>query len=281
MVRTKGKVMQSIVASVKREYWEHKNIIVGLPLVISAFFIIAAIFAMLVMTYYEAENDGEEMTSFSVMATFIGAAWLAGFYYLLSCLHADRKDKSVLFWKSLPVSETQNVLTKFLVASVGIVAVSMIFAWLTCIVFYILDLIANGLNIGQAGQDAGMQFGIEEVFLWPLVSLIMGLIWGAPLFAYVLLVSAAARRSPFLLLILPLLGLMLLERIVLETSRILGFFAEHLPFSVFEPIQSSVDAGAFLHYYFVENGFSLLLGLILATGFIALAIWFRNNKFEI
>lgn len=273
--------MNSIVAGVKREYWEHKNIIVGLPLVISAFFIIAVIFAMIVMTYYETENDGEEITAFSVMATFIGAAWLAGFYYSLSCLHADRKDKSVLFWKSLPVSETQNVITKFLVASAGLTAVSIVFAWLTCIVFFILDLIANGLNIGQAGQNAGMQFSVAEVFIWPLTSLLMGLIWAAPLFAYVLLVSAAARRSPFLLLILPLLGLMLLERIVFETSRILGFFAEHLPFSVFAPIRSEVDAGAFLQYYFVENGLSLILGLTLSAVFIALAIWFRNNKFEI
>ncbi len=273
--------MNSIVASVKREYWEHRNTIVGLPLVISALFIIAAIFAILVITNYEAENDGEEITSFSVMATFIGAAWLAGFYYLLSCLHADRKDNSILFWKSLPVTETQNALTKFFVGSVGLVAVSIVFAWLTCIVFYILGVVANSMDIGQTGQDAGMQFSVAGLLLWPLASLLMGLVWGAPLFAYVLLVSAAAKRSPFLLLILPLLGLMLLERIVFETTRILGFFAEHLPFSVFEPIKSGVDAGAFLHYYFVENSVSLMLGLILAAGCIALAIWLRNNKFEI
>ncbi len=272
--------MNSIIASVKREYWEHRNTIVGLPFVISALFIIAAVFAMLAIKYYAAENDGEDITSFSVMATFIGAAWLAGFYYLLSCLHADRKDKSILFWKSLPVSETQNVLIKFLVASVGFVAVSITFAWLTCSVLYILGVVANSMHIGQAGQDAGMQFSIAGVLLWPLASLLMGLIWGAPLFAYVLLVSAAAKRSPFLLLTLPLLGLMVLERILFEASHIIRFFAEHLPFSVFKPIKSGADIGTFLHYYFVENGLSLMLGLIVAAGFITLAIWFRNNKFE-
>lgn len=273
--------MNSIVAGVKREYWEHRNIIVGLPLVISALFIIATIFSLLVMTYYAAESDGEKIAAFDVMATFIGAAWLAGFYYLLPCLHADRKDKSILFWKSLPVSETQTVLTKFLLAGLGFVAVSIMFAWLTCVVFYIMDMIAIGLGAGKAWQHSGLEFSVAGFLVWPLASLLMGLILGAPLFAYALMVSAAARRSPFMLLILPPVVLMILEGIVFETSHILGFIAGHAPFSIFEPIKNGASVSEFLHYNFVENGLGVLLGLIIAAVFIAIAIWYRNNKFEI
>ncbi len=273
--------MNSIVASVKREYWEHRNIIVGLPLIMSALFIVATIFSLIVMTYYAADSDGEEIAAFDVMATFIGAAWLAAFYYLLPCLYADRKDKSILFWKSLPVSETQNVLIKFLVAGVGFVAVAIMFAWLTCVIFYILDMIANMLGVGQAWQDSGLEFSTAGFVLWPLASLLMGLFWGAPLFAYVLLVSAAARRSPFMLLILPPLVVMILEGVIFDTSYILSFSAAHLPFSVFEPIKNGISVSAFLQLYWVDNGLSLLLGLSIAAGFIAAAIWFRNNRYEI
>ncbi len=270
--------MNSVMAGVKREYWEHRNIIVGLPLVISALCIIGATVAMIAIIYYDAESDIETMTAFGMISAFIGVAWLAGFYFLLSCLYTDRKDKSVLFWKSLPVSETRNVLTKFMFATVGFVVVSILFAWLTCAVFFIFSMVINSQS---AGQDAGMHFGVVEILVWPLVSLVMGVAWGAPLFAYVLMVSAVARRSPFLLLILPPVGLVILEGVLFDASYILSFFANHSPFNVFEPIAYGINVGAFLQLYFIDNGLSLLLGLIIAAGFLATAVWFRNNKFEI
>lgn len=329
--------MNSIVAGVKREYWEHRTIIVGLPLLISTLCIIAAVIGLLLMTFYDMDiygrdslqseqhshaqpldsslvkestersdaahssktgskrnnnsaplqdnpkplHEGEEALSFEFVGFFISAAWLACFYYLLNCLYADRKDKSILFWKSLPVSETQNVLTKLLLACIGIVAIFIAIAWLTAIFTFILALAASSLSSTQIGQGSDWEFSAVEFFLQPSASLVMGLIWGAPLFTYVLLVSAAARRSPFILLTLPPLVLLFLERIFFGTNYIVGFFVDHFPFRVLEPIASSANVGNLLHFFFVENGLSLLLGLILATGFIALAIWFRNNKFEL
>src|SRR5690625_2852310 len=48
----------------------------------------------------------------SFQAIFVLILLLTIPFYLLSCLYTDRRDQSILFWKSLPVSETRSVLTK-------------------------------------------------------------------------------------------------------------------------------------------------------------------------
>ena len=39
-------------------------------------------------------------------------AFLVGVFYCLDALHGERRDRSILFWKSLPVSDLTTVLAK-------------------------------------------------------------------------------------------------------------------------------------------------------------------------
>ena len=326
--------MKSIIACIKREYWEHKNIIIGLPLILSILFILGGIVAVssihkqgLGFNKYESQNyqydsndaltdpvaltdpivhanleqlvdnphhinEGkiEKVTSklndhkfstksspFWLISIFISIAWTACFYYLLFCLYDDRKDNSILFWKSLPVSETQNVLIKLFVGCIGFVAVAIIIGWLT---YAVLSLICATTGVCEYIHEHHMGVkNVTTILLWPIVSLVMGAVWAAPVFTYVLMVSAIAKRAPLILLILPLLVLSILEWMFFGTNYLMKFTFQHMPYGVLDIISS--NATEFKQYYLVDNGISLLIGLISAAAFTTIAIWYRNNRFEI
>lgn len=277
----------SIVAGFKREYWEYKRAIVGLPILISMLAFLGCIVGMLTLTYFPQEDHhyllskGDEVMSFEFLGFYITVSWLAGIYYLLSCLHGDRKDKSILFWKSLPVSETQNVLTKLLVGGLGFAAIAVIVAWIASLILLLFWLAADYLELGVVEQGVEFDVALAPILIWPPLSMFIGFIWGAPVFTFVLMVSAIARRSPFLLLVVPLIVLPVLERMLLRSSYLFDFFIVHLPFGVLRAIAASEDMPAFFQYYFLENGLSLSVGLAVAALFTAVAIWCRNNRFEI
>jgi len=220
-------------------------------------------------------NEHSDEASFGYMGFYLTAAWIACFYYLLNTLYTDRKDKSILFWKSLPISEMQNVFTKLLVGCVGFVLVSIVIAWITSILLSIIGL-GSGKFLGEAISFSGVR-----LFIWPLAALILGLLWGAPLFAYTIMVSAIAKRSPFLLLILPPIILPILEWIFFSTGHLSTFFGSHMPFVVLGTMASEGSIAGAFSYYLSHQGGSFVLGLVVAAVFITTAIWYRDNKFEI
>lgn len=300
----------SFIAGIKREYWEHKRTMLGIPLAIAALCILSALMAMIAANHFESSikdavsfkaNDSEinididgesyqdfdeakqgfraalsdktDEVSFGLMAFFISAAWVAAYYYLLATLYTDRKDKSILFWKSLPISETQNVLTKLGFACIGFVAVAIVIGWATSIVLSIIGL--------GGGQNIQVDFSLFQLVVWPIGALILGLLWGAPIFTYTIMVSAMSKRSPFLLLILPPIIIPVLEWIFFSSSHVITFFGHHMPFAVLEAIGSEGGVAGAVAYYFTDQSMSLLLGLVVSAGFCVAAVWYRNNKFEI
>ena len=228
------------------------------------------------------DGKNDEDSSYDFIAVYIGLGWLAGLYYLLSSLYTDRKDNSVLFWKSMPVSETQNVLTKLLFGALAFAAVALAVAWLMHLILTVLgvdSLIGN--DGGESWQQTERNTGFSEVVLYPIVGLVFGVIWGLPIFTYTLMVSAMARRSPFILFILPLVVLAVLENIFFGDSYLVGFLFSHFPFDVLERLGESAGLADFFAYYFRGlGGASMLLGLILAAVFLRVAIWYRDNRFE-
>src|SRR5206468_10746510 len=45
-------------------------------------------------------------------ALIMGTALIVGIFYCLDALYGERRDRSILFWKSLPVSDVMAVLSK-------------------------------------------------------------------------------------------------------------------------------------------------------------------------
>ena len=145
--------------------------------------------------------------------TLVSAAWplmvfgFVVFFYLLGCLYDERKDRSVLFWKSLPVSDRDTVLSKLatalfvgplLAAGVGI-AVMLGFG-----IILSLFIALNGANpftLYWAQLDPLRLLG--SMLMWiPVYAL-----WALPTAGWLMLCSAWAKSKPFLwAIVLPVIA---------------------------------------------------------------------------
>ena len=148
---------------------------------------------------------------------FVMAMWFLMIFYCLDALYAERKDKSILFWRSLPITDAETVISKLLV--VFIVIPLATFA--AVVVSHLLNLIIVSIWLATEGASPGrMIWGVAPLFdTWAAVlSVLFALpIWLAPLLGWFLLVSAWAKRGPLLRAVLPIAILPLLEYIVFNT----------------------------------------------------------------
>jgi ABC-2 type transport system permease protein len=148
------------------------------------------------------------------------------FFYLIDCLFTERRDRSILFWKSLPVSDTQVVVSKFVVAMVvvplGVIVVS---AAVQLLMLAIWTLRTHGTVIGELTPDWNMLAWLRAQGL-ELGMALGGVMWYAPIAAYFMLLSVWARRLVFLWATVPLAALPLLEWFFLGSRHVLEFLGQ-------------------------------------------------------
>ncbi len=195
--------------------------------------------------------------------------------YLSGALFNDRKDRSVLFWRSMPVTDLTEVLVKF--ATIGL-AVPLVYA---AISFSLqLIVVAAGwlffaLRVSDAGQVAsiGFDFGttLANTFLaWPLA---LGIV--APVYAWGLLASTWASRSPALLMFGVPLGVVIAESVLLNSSWFITRIVHSLP-------GARSDLGWFqgMLAQWAQSGVEQLLGLVVAALLLALAARIRRYRLD-
>lgn len=148
------------------------------------------------------------------------------FFYLIDCLFTERRDRSILFWKSMPVSDAQVVLSKFLTAMVVIPAGVILLSSAT-------QLLLLGIwNMRFAGSMVGMMTPDWDILSWVRSVTIEGglmlggIMWYAPIAAYFLLLSVWVKRMVFLWAVLPLIAAPLLEFIFLRSSHVAEFLGQ-------------------------------------------------------
>jgi len=225
------------LALIKREIWEHRSIYVT-PMAIATI-VSLSVLAMLVfasgfakeldVAIFGASNlTGEAERRAVLTGFFLGTSWLflialavLTVFYCLDSLYGERKDKSILFWRSLPVTDAETVLSKLITAAVVIPAVAVI----GIIVTHLVNLVITSIWVSMKGGDAGLLiWGSVPIFdNWAaafIVVLASG-IWMSPFIAWFLFVSAWTKRAPLLMAFMPLIVLPLLEWIFLRTR----FFA--------------------------------------------------------
>jgi ABC-2 type transport system permease protein len=147
------------------------------------------------------------------------------FFYLLDSLYAEHKDRSILFWKSLPVSDNQTVASKLLVG----LALTPLFA---IAVTAVVQLLFAGIWTFRFGDSViGGIFPAFDARVWlsiqwvTLVTAFVAALWYAPIAAYLLLVSAWARKNPFLWAVLPPIVVVMVEELLFDTNTIAAFIA--------------------------------------------------------
>ena len=272
----------------KRELWESRAIYVA-PLVVAGVFlfgfvvsvnhVLRDIRATAGATTLDMQGDmfmsrTYDMAALAMMATTL----IVAVFYCLDALHGERRDRSILFWKSLPVSDTAAVLSKVMVAIVLIPLVT----WLITVALHLVMLVVSGAVLLASGQSLALLVHLGLGGRW--VALVYHLVvvhglWYAPFFAWFLLVSVWARRAPFLWAVLPPLAVGVLEKILFNTSHFASLISSRFNGS---PHATAHSAASTPFGLIVDvPGFSspgLWIGLAIAAVFIFAAIRLRRHQ---
>ena len=174
---------------------------------------------------YPAERK-ESVVAFSYLAInsmISGFMCIVVFFYLIDCLYAERRDRSILFWKSLPISDTQVVLSKLTTAMVVVPLGVLLLATVTQLVLFLMFWMKfAGTVVGAVIPDWSILSWLKSQVV-ALALTLGGVIWYAPIAGYLLLVSSWARRNVFLWAVLPPAALVALEGFFLHSTHVLEF----------------------------------------------------------
>ena len=203
--------MNTYIWLVRREFWENRAIWV-IPVAIGAFMVLCALFGRTDLMAASSQAMGRSVGQAfmgAVGATFFVVMSIYAAWYLLDCLYADRKDRSVLFWKSLPISDAATVLSKLATAVIVIPLVYFAAADLTTLLVAFIISVRAGSLVSGALWQASLWLQIQALWLYLILTTA---VWYLPVTAYLLLISSWAKRAVTLWSILPPLALILGER---------------------------------------------------------------------
>jgi len=302
--------MKRFLWLIRREIWEHKAIWIAPAIVIGCLVLLVVtgnVHLGPIGTFDDSTPLGDFPRDVQVKLLLIAYAGLAlvvfmvmgivAFFYALDSLYADRRDRSVLFWKSMPLSDAETVLSKFAVAAVVIPLVALAGAVLAQFV-----VAAGGsAKLAMAGMAAGVMWQPEAILGGIVIALlwcVTAVLWYSPIIAYLMLASAWAPKGPFLWAVLPPVAVWVLERVVLHSEYVGDFITVRL-FGLYKLLSSSrsgtddmsdADVGAevvklsnidlvgSLREFYASP--DLWLGLVAAGLLLAAAMWVRRYRDE-
>jgi len=220
--------MKTFTTLLKREFWEHRGGFLWTPFVVVAVFVL---FTLVGLTAGEMHVDGRDFKVMNIpLAQMVngmspevmgnvakginaGLAMMAIivqivlgivlFFYLIGTLFDDRKDRSILFWKSMPVSDIETVGSKIVTAAFT----APLIAWFAAILFHVvmLGLISlwlafHGINAFKLLWSSGIAAQVHPIKLWMVMfaAIPVNALWALPTYGWLLLVSSWARSKPFI-----------------------------------------------------------------------------------
>jgi ABC-2 type transport system permease protein len=277
--------------SVWRELWENRSIYVA-PLIVAA----VQVFGFAISTIGLAERRREGLllapaiqrarieAPYDVVAIMmISTVFIVGVFYCLDALHGERRDRSILFWKSLPVSDLTTVLSK---ATIPLVVLPLVaFAIVVCV--HLIMLLYTSIVLIVHGMSPATTWAHVPIFqnwLVLLYGLVAIALWHAPIYGWLLLVSGWARRATFLWAVLPVLAIGVLEKIAFNAShfasmlvnRLIGFAPDAFDFQGrSKPVIDSLTQLTPGRYLSTPD---LWIGLAFAAAFLAAAVWQRRYR---
>ena len=277
--------------SVRRELWENRSIYVA-PLLaagvmmfgflVRAFTLPRRMRAVLALDP-DKQRAAVDMPYNTVAGLIVLTAFIVGVFYCLDALHGERRDRSILFWKSLPVSDLTTVLAK---ASIPLVILPLlIFAIIVAtqiamLLLSTLVLLGNGPSVATLWARLPL-FQMSLALVYALTAIAL---WHAPLYGWLLLVSGWARRATFLWAVLPLLAICVFEWIAFRTRyfasllkyRLIGWFTRAFAVQAHGSVPADpltqLTPGTFL------STPGLWIGLALAAIFLAAAVRLRRDR---
>jgi ABC-2 type transport system permease protein len=315
--------MKTMKWLIKREMWENKGMLVWTPVVIAAVVALLALSALFGGRMTDFQLYGQGVGSVTIegavrtrIADTLAQAYLGAgapvmivlgllvFFYCLGALHDERRDRSLLFWKSLPVSDTTTVLSKVLLAMVVAPLITMAVTFLLGLLILVATcalLLTHGTNL------FGAVLASPELYLAPLrlVALLpVYVLWALPTVGWLLMVSSMARSKVFLWAVgTPVITTLLLvwAQKALNLGVDAAWFASHItnrillgvvPGSWFvfsrdtitvphEPNVVPLPDVIFSTSWSTLGGISVWIGAVAGVAMIAVAVVMRRRREEV
>ena len=273
---------QPVYWSIRRELWEYRSIYVA-PLAVSALtvagFLLATIGrALSTSDLAHRRRILAEPYTFATGVVMVTMT-IVGLYYCLEALQGERRDRSILFWKSLPVSDLTTVLAK---ASIPFVVLPFACIFITFATNWLMMLMGSAVMLGSGMSPAPMWrqlLMIQTSLVYHIVT--VHILWYAPIYSWLLLISAWARRAALLWTALPLIAIGILEKLTFSTSH----FFHWLMYRAAGPESYDMGAPGFamdpMMHLNLERFLStpgLWMGLLLAGFFLAVAVRVRRYR---
>lgn len=271
--------------SVRRELWENRSIYIA-PLVASAVilfgFLIRLPGRMHVSILDSARQHQAIVMPYHLAAGVIMLTTLiVGVFYCLDALHGERRDRSILFWKSLPVSDRTTVLSKASIPLVILPALTFVTIVATQWIMLLLSttvLVGSGLSAATLWTQLSF-FQMSLMLFYHLLT--VHVLWHAPIYGWLLLVSAWARRATFLWAALPPLAICVVEKIAFNTSHFAIMLGHRLtggPEAVPFPGRFPIDPGMQVTPWNFLSSPGLWIGLVFTAIFLIAAAQLRRYR---
>jgi len=222
--------------SVRRELWEYRSVYLA-PLIATAVFLLGFLVSMPMLPHHRHGLSASPATQqlqpflrpYEVLeGLLMVVGMIVGVVYCLDALHGERRDRSILFWKSMPVSDLATVLSK---AAIPLVVLPAIVVGLSIVTHFVMLLVSSFVLAGS---------GLPVAPLWSEVSFVhnsfglfyhlltVHVLWHAPFYCWFLLISAWTRRAPFLWAFLPPITIAILEKAIFNTEHFWNYLMYRL-----------------------------------------------------
>ena len=275
---------EQIYWALRREFWENRYIYFA-PLAVAALFLLGflihlpmhGVSALDPAQKREAIIQPYDMAAALLMGTFLFVAM----FYCIETLQRERRDRSILFWKSLPVSDVTTVLTK---ASIPFLVLPLICCAIA-IVTQFLMLLVSSAALALSGRSVAVYWDQVSLFHASLLLvyhvMTVHVLWGAPIYGWLLLVSAWARRAALLWAVLPPLAIGTLEKLLFNTTyfgAFVGRFFTGGPEGSYPPGTMPMDPGTHLTPGRFLGAPGLWIGLAVTAAFLVAAVRLRRYR---
>lgn len=278
--------------SLRRELWENKSLYIA-PLSVAGVILFALLIGSLHLHHIKVSGDikaPDALSGLAIAIAFVSIAItltsvLVGVFYCLGALHNERRDRSILFWKSLPVSDLTTVASKALVPLIVLPAITFAIVLAMQLIMLLIAYLTYQLT-GQGVPDVAA-LPVGQISTITVYALISQTLWYAPVWGWLLLVSAWARRAPFLWAVLPPVALCVVERLALGTTHLSDLLQARLSHGserAFRMADGGDGHGLSLHnlpqpdvLHFVSNA-GLWIGLLVCAACLAGAVRLRRVR---
>jgi ABC-2 type transport system permease protein len=225
---------QRLYWALRRELWENRSIYIA-PLAAAGVVLLGFLLALIHLpekirtasTLNPTEqHERIEQPFDAAAAALMGTFLIVGMFYCVEALQKERRDRSILFWKSLPVSDLTTVAAK---ASIPFVVLPLLAVAIAVATQFLMLLVSSAVLAGS-GLSVGTYWAQVSLFQTSLLLLYhvftVHVLWSAPIYGWLLLVSAWARRAAFLWAVLPPLAISVLEKLLFNTAYFAAFLGQ-------------------------------------------------------